>query len=105
MKLHQVQIIGLHSNQALFDAGEDVVSGEYVWTGLPAYGRSANQTAALAREIIFGAPVRNIAADPLLANAVIDRSVDEVDTGVEHGIQYGFSLRVRGVPRPRGAAY
>ena len=80
VKLHNVEIIGLHPHKALFDPGHDVVAGEDVLPPLAARRRGcADQTATLAGQVIFSAPVRDVAADPLLAQPVIDRGVDVVD--------------------------
>ena len=50
------------------------------------------QTAAFARQVIFTAAVRDVAADSLLAQPVIDRGVDVIDAGVEHLVENGFGL-------------
>src|SRR5206468_6581029 len=61
------------------------------------------QTAALAGQVIFSAPVRDVAADPLLAQPVIDRGVDVIDAGLEHLVENGFGLSLGGVAGTRGA--
>jgi hypothetical protein len=52
----------------------------------------ADQTAAFAGQVIFSPPVRDVAADPLLAQPIIDRGVDVVDAGVEDLVEDGFGL-------------
>src|SRR5207237_10405322 len=64
---------------------------------------STNETAALAGQVIFSAPVRDVAADALLAQPVIDRGVDVIDAGVEYLVEDGFCLSlgdVAGARRP-----
>jgi len=103
MELHHIEVVGLHPLKALLDTGEDVVAGEHVRAALAAHGRSSHQTAAFACQVILGATVRDITTDPLFAHAVIDRGIDVIDTGIEHGVEDGFRLRLGGVPRSRGA--
>ena len=58
VELHQVEIVGLHARQALLDAGDDVVAREDVRADLAARRRRrAHQAAALARQVVLGAPV------------------------------------------------
>ena len=93
MELHHVEIVGLHPEQTLFDPRYDIFTGEDVLPPLAARcGGCAHQTAAFAGQVIFSAPVRDIAADPLLAQPVIDRGVDIIDAGVEHLVENGFRL-------------
>src|SRR5205807_8728630 len=47
-------------------------------------------------------PVRDVAADPLLAQPVIDRGVDVIDAGVEHLVENGFGLGLGDVAGTRG---
>src|SRR5262245_31289061 len=98
-------MVGPHAGQALLYALQDVIAREDVRTGLAAGGgRRSHQTAALAREIILGAPGADEASDALLAHAVVDRRVDIVDAGVEDGVEDGFRLPVRDVPAAGSAA-
>src|SRR5262245_66261633 len=86
-------MVGPHAGQALLYALQDVIAREDVRTGLAAGGgRRSHQTAALAREIVLGAPGADVASDALLAHAVVDRGVDIVDAGVEDGVENGFRL-------------
>ena len=67
VELHYVEIVGLHPDKTLFDPRHDVVAGEDVLPPLAARRRgSSDQAAAFAGQIIFSAPLRDIAADPLL---------------------------------------
>src|SRR5207245_8055887 len=69
---------------------------------LPARGGwSAHQTAALAREIVLGAPVADVTADALFAHPVVDRRVDVIDAGIQHGVENGLRLLVRHVAATR----
>jgi hypothetical protein len=81
----------------------DIVAGEDVLPPLAAWRRGcADQTAAFAGQIIFIAPMRDVTADPLLAQPVIDRGVDVVDAGVEHLVEDGFGLGLGDVAGTRG---
>src|SRR6202011_3345018 len=63
---------------------------------------SADETAAFAGQVIFSTPVRDVAADPLLAQPVIDRGVDVIDAGLEHLVENGFGLGLGDVAGTRG---
>ena len=103
MELHNVEIIRLHPHKALFDPRHDVVAGEDVLPSLAARRRGrADQTTAFAGQMIFSAPVRDVASDPLLAEPVVDRGVDIVDAGVEHLVEDGFCLGLGDVAGTRG---
>ena len=71
------------SAQAVLDAGADVGGRVHV---LGAH-RGAGYAAALRGEDVLVAAVRDELADELLAAPVVDRRVDEVDAGVEHGVE------------------
>ncbi len=93
MKLDDVEIVGLHPSKALLDAFDDVIAGEDVGVALAGRGLCrADQAAALAGEVIFRAPVPDVTADPLFAHPIVDRGVDVVDPGIEHGVQNGLRL-------------
>src|SRR5262249_57204742 len=98
-------MVGPHAGEALLDAPHDVVAGEDVRAPLTSWrsGRS-HQTTALARQIVLGASIADVAADPLLAHAIVDRRVDVVDAGVEHGVENGLSLLVGDVAAAGGPA-
>ena len=82
----------------------DIVAGEDVLPPLAAWRRGcADQTAAFAGQIIFIAPMRDVTADPLLAQPAIDRGVDVVDACVQHLIEDGFGLGLGDVAGTRGA--
>ena len=67
VELHDVEIVCLHPDQT-FLGPATTFSSEDVLPPLAARRRwSADQTAALTGQIIFSAPVRDVAADPLLA--------------------------------------
>jgi len=102
MELDDVEIFSLHPSEALLDALENVVPGEDVSVALPRRGLCrADQTAALAGEVVLGAPGRDVAADALFAQPIVDRGVDVVDPGVEHGVQNNFRLRFGDVAAAR----
>src|SRR5215831_20782103 len=65
--------------------------------------RGPHQTAAFALEIIFRAPIRNVAANPFFADAIVNRSIDIIDAGVEHGMEDGFCLGLCDVTATRRA--
>src|SRR5262245_22512521 len=102
MELDHVQIVGVHAGQALFDARQDIVTREDMRVALAARSRrSPHQAAAFAREIIFRAPIGNVAANAFFADAIINRRIDIIDAGIEHGRQNGFCLRVCDVAATR----
>ena len=93
MELDDVEIVSLHPSEALLDALDDIFSGEDVGVALPGWSWCrADQTAAFAGQIEFRAPMRDVTADPLFAQPIVDRSVDIVDAGVEHGVEDRFRL-------------
>ena len=105
VELHQVEIVGLHPHQALLHAGDDVVAREDVRADLADRGRRCtHQATAFAREVVLGSPMRDVASDALLAHAVVDRGIDVVDAGIEHGVEDGFGLLFGRRARPRGTA-
>src|SRR3984885_3856266 len=93
MELHQIEIVGLHPRQALLYTGNDVVAREDVRTDLSdRCRRRTYQAAAFARQVVLGSPVGDIAANTLLAHAIVDRGVDVVDAGIENGVEDRFGL-------------
>ncbi len=105
VELHDVEIVGLHPFETLFDPRHHVLAGEDVWPSLIARSRGrADQTSAFAGQIIFSAPVRDITADPFLTQPVIDRGVDVIDSGVEHLIENGFRLGLGDIASARGSS-
>src|SRR5580704_13519717 len=66
--------------------------------------RRADQAAAFAGEIILIAAMPDVAADALLAEPVIDRRVNVVDPGIEHGVEDRFGLGFTDVAGARRAA-
>ena len=109
VELHQVEVVRLHARQALLDAAHDVL-GVKTWGKRPFARRAAGcrpgpgEAAALRGEEVLGAPVRDVLADALLGDAVVDRRVDEVDAGVEHGVEDALGLLVGDVAAARRAA-
>ena len=79
------------SAQAVLHARADVLGGVHV---LAAHA-GAGHAAALRGEEVLGAAVGDEPADQLLAAAVVDRGVDEVDAGVEHGVEQPAGLARR----------
>src|SRR5262252_7852815 len=93
MELHDIKIVGLHPGKTLLNSRHDVVAREDVCPPLAAWHWGcAEQTAALAGQIIFSTPMRDIPANPLLAQSIINRGVDVVDAAVEHLVENGFRL-------------
>ena len=104
MELQHVKIVGVHAGQALFHARQDIVSREDMRAALAARGRwSPHQAAAFAGEIIFRAPIRNVAANTFFADAIVNRGIDIIDAGVEHGMENGFCLGLCDVTATRSA--
>src|SRR5690348_11889789 len=72
VKLHDVEIVGFHPRKTLFDPGHDVVAREDVCASLAAGCRGcADQTATFAGQVIFSTSMRDIAANPFLAQSII----------------------------------
>ena len=69
---------------------------------LAAWGRRrTNQAAAFARQVVLGAPVRDVAADALFAEAVVNGGINVIDAGVEHGVEDRFRLGLGDVTAAR----
>ena len=94
VELDQVEVVGLEQAQRVLDTGADVRGGVHVLAA-----GAAGNAAALRRQEVLGAPVRDAAPDQLLAAPVVDRRVDEVDARVEHGVE--DRSRVGLVQRPQ----
>jgi len=105
VSLEHVDVIRLQADEALFDTRDDIGAREDVLVPLASWGRGrADHTAALARQVVLGTPVRNVAPDALLAETVVDRGVDVVDAGVESGVENGFCLGLGDLTAARGSA-
>ena len=104
MELDHVKIVGVHAGQALFHACQDIVTREDMRIALAARGRgSTHQAAAFAREIVFRAPIGNVAANTLFADAIVDRGIDIIDAGVERSMENGFCLGLGHISATRSA--
>jgi hypothetical protein len=104
MELHHVEIIGMHPLEALFDARQDIIACVYVAVALAAWsGVRTDQATTFARQIVLRPPMRNVAADALLTQAIINRRVEIIDAGIERGVEDGFGLRLGHVASTRGA--
>jgi len=67
----------VHAGEALFHARQDIVTGKDMRAALAARGRrSPHQAAAFAGEIIFRAPIRNVAANAFFADTIVNRRID-----------------------------
>src|SRR5216684_9214347 len=98
-------MVRLHAGKALFDTGDDVLAREDVRAALAARRwRRGDQAAAFAGEVVLVAAMPDVAADPLLAEPIVDRGVDVVDPGVEHGIEDCLRLAFGNFAGTRGAA-
>ena len=88
--LQQVEVVGVQAAQALLDAREDVLLGVDVGAAavLARFGLPVHRAPALACEEVLVAASRDVASDELLAGAVVDRGVDEVDAEVEDGVEH-----------------
>ena len=83
----QVEAVGAQPAQALLDAGAHVGGAEVVRERRRRVRRELEQAAALGGEEVLVAAVGEVAADQLLAAAVVDRGVDQVDAAVEHRVE------------------
>jgi hypothetical protein len=91
--------------RARLDTGDDVLAREDVRAALAArHRRCADQAAAFAGEVVLVAAMPDVAADPLLAEPIVDRGVDVIDPGVEHGIEDCLRLAFGNFVGTRGAA-
>src|SRR5207247_2117357 len=99
VELDEVQVIGPHAAQALLDAGADVLRRVDVLAAHP----GAGDTPALRGQEVLGATMGDGRTDPFLTPAVVRRGVDEVDAGVQGGIQHTLGLIVRNL-RAGGSA-
>src|SRR5438445_156514 len=103
-RMTSIVILVLNPDKTLLDPRQHILAGEDVLPPLASRRRrSADQTAAFARQVIFSPPVRDVAADPRLAQPVIDRGVDVIDAGLEHLVEDGFWLGLGDVAGTRGA--
>src|SRR2546422_154551 len=100
VELDEVQVIGAHATQALLDAGADVLCRMDVLAAHP----GPRDTAALGGQEVLGAAMGDGRPDPFLTAAVVRRGVDEVDAGVQGGIQYARGLLLRDLRAGGGAA-
>jgi hypothetical protein len=83
----------MQPSEALFDARPDIVVGVHVWVALATWsGVCADHATTFARQIILRPSTGNVAADALLTQAIVDRGVEVVDTGIEHRVEDGFGL-------------
>src|SRR5260370_2716481 len=93
VELHDVEIVGLHPFETLFDPRHHVLAGEDVWPSLIARSRGRpDQTSAFAGQIMFSAPGRDITADPFLTHPVLDPGVAVIDSRVAHLSENGFRV-------------
>ena len=97
--LDEVEVVGPQAPQALLDAGADVRRAVVVRDGGVASARRRRAGSRTWRRGSTRRGVRDVAADQLLAAAVVDRGVDQVDAGVEHRVE-----QPPGRPRPRSPA-
>ena len=93
MHLQQIDAVGPQPAQALVDVGAQAVGGPQV-PRLQPVSVEVDVAAALGGEEELVAAVADVPADPLLAGPVVRGGVDEVDAGVEGGVQHGAGLVV-----------
>ena len=80
VNLEQVEAVGTEAAQALLDPRPDVVGPEVVGERRGGAGRRvAEEAPAFGGQEVLVAPVPDVTADQLLAAAVVDRGVDQVD--------------------------
>lgn len=79
MQVHDVDVLGAQALQCRVDAGADARASP---VGLP-----FDAVADLGRQHELAAPVRQMAADALFAQAVSARGVDERDAEVQRAVQ------------------
>ena len=101
--LQQIDAVRSQAAQALVDVGAQAVRGPQV-PGLQPVSVEVDVAAALGGEEELVAAVAYVSADTLLAGPVVRGGVDEVDAGVEGGVQHGAGLVVV-VGRVRQAAF
>jgi len=104
MELHHIKILGLHPLQALLDTRPDIVAGIHVAVALVAWSRvGADHAPTFTRQVVLGPPVRHVAADALLTQAIVDRGVEIIDARIERGIKDGLGLCLCHVASTRSA--
>ena len=84
MKLDDVEVVGLHAGKTLSHTGDYVLPGKDVFTSR----KVSNRTTALGCQGVFAAAVEDVFTDELLTPSVVDRGIDEVDTGVQDSVEY-----------------
>ena len=98
MKLHCVEMVGFHETQAVLHARADVLCRMNVPRGHARTGHAS----AFRRQEVFRSAMCDMAADQLLATAIIDRCVYEVDARVEDGVENLSRIVVRNLGTSRG---
>src|SRR5215472_4745519 len=83
MKLYRVEIVGLHQTQAMLYAGADILCR----MNMPRGHTRAGHASAFRRQEVLRSPMRDMAADQLLATPIGDRCFDKVDAIVEDDIE------------------
>src|SRR5208282_6948129 len=83
VKLDQVEIVRLHSPQALLQAGADVFGGVDVF----GTHRCSGHAATFGCEEVLGSPGGNEASDQIFALPLVDGRVDEVDAGIQNRVE------------------
>ena len=86
--MEHIEIMGLHPSEALFDAPPDLVAGIYVAVTLTSWSRiSTGHATAFVARWYSTADVQCSSRCNLLAEAIINRGVKIIDSGIEHGIE------------------
>ena len=86
MHLHDVQIVGVQSAQALLDAGSYVFRRERVLLAM-FVRRHADLTAAFRSKVEVRSTMRQGFADQDLARPVVDRRIDVIDALIDEPVQ------------------
>ncbi len=91
VQLPEVEVVGLESAETGFEIVAELVGGPDVGdVVLGAGGRDG--AAALGGQVIIVATAADVAADELLAEAVVVGGIDEVDAGIKDGVEDDFGL-------------
>src|SRR5207249_2024400 len=96
-----MELRGAPRGRDVTEAQAETILHAVLDAGINYIDTSIDHTAAFARQVVLGAPVGDIAPDALLAESVVDRGVDVVDAGVEHGMENCLGLRLGDVTAAR----
>jgi hypothetical protein len=93
--LDQVEAVGAQTPQRLLEVGADIPWAVVVRVGRGRVGRELDRASAFGGEEELVPAMTDVAADQLLAAAIVGRGVDQVDAAVEGRVQEAARVLVR----------